>query len=106
MTNKRYIDKDEHRHWCSISEPFTGCDALLAALDQGWKLTSFECQRRIWIVKERRICIFYFELQYEARSTCMAVIHNPKVDRFIQRMGLQIVDIHPVEKEDIATVVM
>jgi hypothetical protein len=95
MANKCYIDKDEHRHWCPISEPYTGCDALLSALDQGWKLSSPYCQRSLWLFKERHVSIYYFELRRSGQLTCMAVINSPTVERFIQSHHLCISDIEP-----------
>jgi hypothetical protein len=92
MSNKIYVDKDEHRHWCPVSEPFTGFDALLSAFDQGWRLCSFYCQKRTWLMKERRVCVYYFTLKYDDRIATMAVINTPRLEQYLQKSHLYVVD--------------
>jgi hypothetical protein len=80
-----------YRHWSPLSEKYTGGDALLTAMDRGWRVQSrIQCQEH-WHGDSRRICIYSVELNRGDETLNMAIIDNPFVTRLIDDLNLQIV---------------
>ncbi len=76
------------RHWHKLSEPFTGADSLVTALDEGWvmnKLLRQDAYRR----SGGLVIAYFFELEREGEIVEMAVISNPYVCRLMAQSFAQ-----------------
>jgi hypothetical protein len=93
------------RHWCPYSEPFTGCDALFSALQEGWRISGGVFCREVCYSGNRKSLIFYFRLNKGNELCRMAVIGNPQVTNFLDRTKLQVLTLKsmPVETVQITT---
>jgi hypothetical protein len=91
MLRELEFEREFYRHWGPVSEPFTGCDALISVLEKGGELTHQTCHQKTWLLNERRITIFYFWLRLDGKTVCMRVIESPTVHHVIQRMHLRII---------------
>jgi hypothetical protein len=85
------------RHWDPYSEPFTGCDTLFAALQNGWQLYGAVFCREFWYSGNRQNFVFYFRLKAGANLRRMAVIGSPHVFNFIRQGQLQVMVIKDTE---------
>jgi hypothetical protein len=91
MLREIEFERETYRHWCPVSEPFTGCDALVSMLEQRWQLVQPTCHQKTWLLNGRRVTIFYFWLQLDGKTVCLRVIENPAVHHVIQRMRLRVI---------------
>lgn len=86
---------DDIRHWCPESEPFTGGDALLTALLNGWEMSTQVRRETHWYAGMRFVNVYYFELNRDGEKRIMPVIDNPYIDKLMARSEteLELVDI-------------
>jgi hypothetical protein len=100
LTNDFHIDKARYRHWSPRSESFTGCDALLTALQQGWTINGslIFCQQ-FWRGSGRCIRVFHFDLQRGQELQRMRVVWNPVVDQLVASLPMRVVVMN--ERKDI-----
>lgn len=79
------------RHWCPRSEPYTGADSLLTALDQGWKVINNAVYREVVMFNQRRhTTIFYFRIHRNGHTRTMAVVSNPFVVGMVQKRNFHV----------------
>jgi hypothetical protein len=76
---------DQTCHWCPLSQPYAGVDALLRYLDGGWKVQGDIGFDEHWFGDSRRILVYRFILT--KRNTCvtMHVVWNPVLERLLIR---------------------
>ena len=74
---------DQSRHWCPNSEQFTGCDALLSALQQGWEISGVVFCQQFQLSRWRLTRVYYFQMVLGTTLARMAVVNSPHVERFI-----------------------
>ncbi len=101
-TATEYIN--EPRHWCPLSEKYTGVDSLLSALLDGWEINRRVLRHETRISSYRSINIYYFELQRKSQIVTMAVVHNPHIVKVIQQYRLQVITHTFFERVEVATV--
>ncbi len=80
-----------HRHWNIDSERYTGGDALVTALDEGWQVKGVIFRQECWLAGVRRISLFHVELQRSGETRKMVVIQNPFVTKMLYGMDAQVV---------------
>lgn len=84
---KQYPDLE--RHWCPLSEPYTGCDSLISALQAGWKLGKvgmLEIHQRQY----RHVLVYHFMLYHADELIIMRVVESPAVQRVIMHYEVKI----------------
>ena len=80
-----------YRHWSPFSEKYTGGDALVTALDDGWKLQGVVFRQEFWLAGVRRVCLYHVELVRNGETTRMVVVQNPYVTRLLFGSDAQVV---------------
>lgn len=88
--NNHYQYMDVHRHWCPQSEAFTGGDALVTFLHEGWKVVGDVSYQEHWRAG-RCITVCYFPLRRSAETLLMPVLANPYVYHITRQLNLRIV---------------
>ena len=78
---------DIKRHWHTQSEPYTGCDALLTALENGWQIMGQIYSEQYVLPSGRTSTLYQFKLQLDDESTLMTVISTPYLLRLIGRLS-------------------
>jgi len=81
--HEKYTNTD--RHWCPLSERYTGADSLLAAQRNGWRVLQIVYEETIILRGGRSTSIYYFMLIQNSQRIVMPVLNNP----FVQRMLAQ-----------------
>jgi len=76
---------DLTRHWCPLSQPYAGVDALLRYLDRGWKIQGNIGFDEHWFGDSRRILVYRFILTKRNSSVTMRVVWNPVLERLLRR---------------------
>jgi hypothetical protein len=71
------------RHWCPVSEPYTGCDSLFAAMEQGWRLSGVVFCETFTYSQSRTSHVFHFQLVDSDHLLRMPIISSPPVINFI-----------------------
>ncbi len=89
-----------YRHWSPQSEKYTGGDALLTALDEGWSVDGVIFRQEFWLAGVRRVSIFHLDLHREDESARMLVMQNPYVTRLVHELGTQVVLINQRKETD------
>jgi hypothetical protein len=87
-------DKDSaniHRHWNDVSERFTGGDALVTALDDGWTIRGVVFRQEFWLAGVRRITVYHIELERSGSQRKMLVLQNPFVTKMLYGLDAQVV---------------
>lgn len=87
-------DKDSaniHRHWDDISERYTGGDALVTALDEGWAIRGVIFRQEFWLAGVRRITVFHVEIEREGERRKMQILQNPFVTKMLYGLDSQVV---------------
>jgi hypothetical protein len=73
---------DTPRHWHPQSQAYAGGDCLLSTLDCGWRVSQVvhgdQCH-----YGNRRVLVYYFELQRGDEVQIMPVISNPFIERLL-----------------------
>ncbi len=89
-----------YRHWSPTSEKYTGGDALVTVLDQGWQVSSVIFRQEFWLAGVRRVSIFHIDLRRGDESVKMLVMQNPYVTRLVHELGQQVVLINQRKQTD------
>ncbi len=89
-----------YRYWDAQSEKYSGCDALITALDSGWTIDGVVFRQEFWLSGVRPVCVFHFELMREGVRAKMRVVHNPYLVRLLQGRGVQVVAINQRKQEE------
>ncbi|MFW5696367.1 MAG: hypothetical protein ACOCXR_01135 [Phototrophicaceae bacterium] len=86
MLNKHL---DIKRHWCPRSETYTGCDSLMAALNDGWGIfhTATVNEHRL---ARRVVTVYMFTLYRDAQLLTMRVVESPYLHRVIAHYGIEV----------------
>ncbi len=86
---------ETYRHWHAGSEKYTGGDALITALDNGWRIDGVIFRQEFWLAGVRRVCIFHVDLTSSSgEKTRMLVTQNPFITRFLHETEHQVVQIN------------
>jgi hypothetical protein len=85
---KKYFDL--HRHWCPHSEKYTGCDSLITAMEDGYRVYHTVTYQIVWR-NGRAIRLYTFMLARHGVIAPMHVVHNPYLTRLIDQMGWTVV---------------
>lgn len=80
-----------YRHWSPFSEKYTGGDALVTALDDGWKVRGVVFRQEFWLAGVRRVCLYHVELERNSETNRMIVVQNPYVTRLLYDSDAQVV---------------
>jgi hypothetical protein len=73
------------RHWCPLSQPYAGVDALLSYLDEGWQIRGeIGCDEH-WFGESRRILVYRFILNRQDSCVTMHVLWNPVLERLLSQ---------------------
>ena len=80
---------DMSRHWCPRSQRFTGGDALLTYLDNGWEVYNEVTYEEYWQGGARRMFIYEFVLIKGGQHVRMRVIDNPFVERLMRDLQIR-----------------
>jgi len=88
------VDGEGYRHWCPESERFAPADALLSALERGWRVYGIVFRQDHWHTAGRRVPVYYFKLERDDHIQPMAVIENPFINRLLSDMNVRIVRIN------------
>ena len=89
-----------YRHWSPVSETYTGGDALVTALDEGWSVDGVIFRQEFWLAGVRRVCIFHVDLRREEETARMLVMQNPFVTKLVHEIGTQVVLINQRKETD------
>jgi hypothetical protein len=94
--DRRDLEPDDdvgriYRHWSPVSEKYTGGDALLTALDDGWSVEGVIFRQEFWLAGVRRVCIYHIDLVRGDENAKMMVMQNPYVTRLMHEIGSQVV---------------
>jgi hypothetical protein len=103
--SKRRLEPDSgfdthYRYWDAQSEKYSGCDALVTALDVGWVIDGVVFRQEFWLSGVRPVCVFHFDLLRDGVRARMRVVHNPYVVRLLQTLGVQVVAINQRKQEE------
>lgn len=77
----------KRRHWCPLSEKYTGVDSLLDALLLGWVIDKHVQYQEVWH-STRPSVVYYFNLIRGQESVTMPVISNPLIPSIIRKYDL------------------
>lgn len=87
---------DLQRHWCPLSEMYTGCDSLLNMLEEGWLPGPVVLIEERWF-KERHQEIYHFQLYRQDHITHMRILGTPYLYTVMQYYELQTAPFHVAE---------
>jgi hypothetical protein len=88
--DKHYQYLDVKRHWCPRSEAFTGGDALVTFLHNGWELAGDVAYEEEWRAG-RPVSIYFFPLARHGEHVLMPVIVNPYVEYVVVSLEARMV---------------
>lgn len=89
-SNAHFSYMDVVSHWCPRSQRFTGGDAFLTYLDEGWEVGPEVFYEEFGQTGGRRVIVYYFELTRNGETLRMPVISNPFVERVIHALNLKV----------------
>jgi hypothetical protein len=84
---------DVTRHWSPKSEKYSGCDSLLTAIYEGWKLSNTIYVEDFWHLGQRRVPIYHFELSRNGETHSMVIVDNPYVWRLSKQPAFRVLPI-------------
>jgi hypothetical protein len=87
----RIEDNALKRHWCPNSQKYAGGDALLTALERGWRIGGVIFCQEHWHGGARRVRVYHIDLARGAAAMRMRVLMNPFVERLIQERHWRVV---------------
>lgn len=97
------------RHWHAGSEDYTGCDAFLAMLDQGWQIADVVLCESVHFSGNRRTQLYHFLMTHKQEKIAISIISSPLLLKMISRFDLPVLCIEkgsqPVEVQVAATAV-
>lgn len=80
------------RHWCPVSEPYTGGDSLMAALYAGWLLDTRVTAHVRWYGSGiRRVTVYHFLLRNGVDERVMRVVSTPFIEQLIRQQALNVI---------------
>lgn len=79
------------RHWCPGSEPYTGADSLITAIDSGWKVSGRVFRENILLGRSRHTTVYHFRLRRNGKEAVMPVIETPFVIRLLHSYRFQVI---------------
>ena len=82
-----------HRHWDPMSERYAGADALLTAMNKGWKPAQTVHFEEYWHAGSRLVTIYHFDLTRGDEQMTMPVLSNPFARRILKRVATDVVSI-------------
>ena len=82
---------DVVKHWHAPSERYTGGDALLTALYNGWEMVGEIIRENFWYAGMRCVTVYTITLSRNGDNQSMRVIHNPYVSRLVNQSRLPVV---------------
>ncbi|MGB1285502.1 MAG: hypothetical protein ACPG7F_03125 [Aggregatilineales bacterium] len=88
IAHERYLRT--RRHWCPHSEPYSGTDSLLTALNEGWQLFDMVFREDILLGRSRHTTVYHFGLRREMLFVRMSIVSNPYLERIIQHEALRV----------------
>jgi len=88
-----------NRHWCPISEKYTGADSLLTAQRNGWQMLGIAYCQRVYFSGGRYTKIYHIKLIRGSDSCIMRITHNPFITRMFQQYKVAILQ-YAVESAD------
>jgi hypothetical protein len=77
-------------HWCPLSQPYAGGDALLSYLGSGWEVHDDVYYEEYWHGGKRRVLIYYFVLAYARQCIVMRVLANPFIERLLRELRVRV----------------
>ncbi|NWF68105.1 MAG: hypothetical protein HXY40_03380 [Chloroflexi bacterium] len=87
-------DRARQRAWSAQSEEYSGGDALLSAVEQGWQVRGLIFCQEIWHGSARRARIYHITLERHQESKRMRVVVNPYVERWVKQQGVRVVQMN------------
>ena len=88
-TYEQYTATD--RHFCPLSESYTGGDSLLTAQRCGWQIMGQVVYRKDILLRGSRFrTMYYFRLRRGSESLTMPILSNPFVLRLIRQQSIQV----------------
>ncbi|MBZ0292372.1 MAG: hypothetical protein K8L99_07365 [Anaerolineae bacterium] len=90
---------DLTRHWCPLSQPYAGVDALLSFLNGGWTMEDAIACDEHWLGGNRRILVYYFVLTNQEDVVTMPVLCNPVLDRLLTQLCQRDTSVVGMEQE-------
>ncbi len=89
---------DVHRHWHSGSETYTGSDALITALENGWRLTDPIYEEHVWHAGTRLVVIYHAFLQRGDEEAMMSIVANPFIRRGLKNKKWQMLSYEDLQR--------
>lgn len=90
LTDFHFAYQDRIRHWHPGSELYTGGDALITAVEDGWDISTLVGSEEHRHQGARTTTVYYFELTRSRETLLMPVISNPFVDRLVSELNLKL----------------
>lgn len=87
------------RHWCPLSQPYTGVDALLSFLNDGWTIADDVVCDEHWLGGTRRILVYHFVVTNQDNVITMPVLRNPVLDRLLTQLCQRDISIVTMQRE-------
>jgi hypothetical protein len=78
------------RHWHAGSEDYSGCDAFLSMLDQGWQITDAVLCEKVYFSAGRHTQIYHFLMRQKQEKVTISVISSPLLLNIISRVDLPV----------------
>ncbi len=88
------VDDEGHRHWCPESEKFAPADALMGALEQGWRIMGIVFRQEHWHTAGRRVPVYHFKLERDDCVLPIAVVDTPYISRLLIDLKIRVVRIN------------
>lgn len=90
-----------YRHWDAGSEKYTGADALVTALENGWEIDGVVFRQEFWLSGVRPVCVYHFDLVRDGERAKMRVVNNPFLSCFLNsHEDIQVVAINQRKQEE------
>ncbi len=93
-TSTARIERDDYdvgRHWSPQSEKYSTADALMTALDNGWRVQGVVFRQEHWYDSARRASVYHVRLHRDSSAFTMIVIDSPYIARLLDNLGVQVV---------------
>lgn len=90
ISDQHFAYMEITRHWHADSEPYTGADSLITALDHGWDVDGEVSVNDHHFAGNRSIRVYRVPLKRGDETATMHVIHNPYLTRMLRREVLRI----------------
>jgi hypothetical protein len=79
-----------NRHWHAGSEDYSGCDAFLAMLDQGWQITDAVLCEKFYFASNRQTQVYHFLMTRNQEKVAISVVSSPLLLNIISRFNLPV----------------